>query len=248
MPFYRQPRQFTPLYIVSDKKSVKNGLHHSIFTSRLDKYVGEWKNDLKHGKGLFLTISGKLYEGDWYNGYRHGFGTLSYRLPNGTFRLEYRGDWVRGKPDGIGWCYYRNGDIYFGFWRRGHRHGYGKMWYINKSMYVGYWYMNDREGLGMLVQDDGNRYEGQWKSDKRNGIGRFYHMNTGQLQEGCWLSDVCVKSKMLDIDVRQFCVRPTQYPIPQEDLQNSRRILQESKLWLGLKIGNIDEQLKNCLD
>ncbi|CAK1581608.1 unnamed protein product [Parnassius mnemosyne] len=248
MPFYREPKQFTPLSILSDKKSVKNCLHHSIFTSRLDKYVGEWKNDLKHGKGLFLTISGKLYEGDWYNGYRHGFGTLCYRLPNGTFRLEYRGDWVRGKPDGIGWCYYRNGDIYFGFWRRGHRHGYGKMWYNNSTVYVGYWYMNDREGLGMLVQDDGNRYEGQWKSDKRNGIGRFYHMNTGQLQEGCWRNDVCVKSKMLDIDVRQFCVRPTQYPIPQEGLQNSRKILQESELWLSMKIGNIDEQLKNCLD
>lgn len=49
MPFYRHPRNFTPLLILAEKKSIKNGLHHSIFTSKFDRYVGEWKNDFKQG-------------------------------------------------------------------------------------------------------------------------------------------------------------------------------------------------------
>ncbi|XP_034840456.1 MORN repeat-containing protein 3-like [Maniola hyperantus] len=248
MPFYRNPRTFTPLSTVAEKKSVKNGVHHAIFTSRFDKYVGDWKNDLKEGKGLFLTFTGKLYEGDWHKGFRHGFGTLSYRLPNGTFYLEYRGEWVRGKPEGVGWRYYENGDIYFGFWKRGQWHGYGKMWYQNGTYYVGYWNMSKREGLGMFVQENGNRYEGHWENNVKDGLGRFYHLHTGQLQEGIWKQGVCIKSKVSDISIRQFCDLPTEYPIPPETLRNSKRILEKSEIWLKQKVGEADKYLKHCID
>lgn len=49
MPFYHKPREFTPLLIAAHKKSIKNGLRHAIFTSRFDKYIGDWKNDKKEG-------------------------------------------------------------------------------------------------------------------------------------------------------------------------------------------------------
>ncbi|VVD05021.1 unnamed protein product [Leptidea sinapis] len=231
MPFYHRPRNFIPLSIAAEKKSIKNGLHHSIFTSRFDRYVGEWKKDLKEGKGVFLTISGKFN-----------------RLPNGTFRLEYRGEWVKGKPEGAGWRHYENGDVYFGFWKRGHRHGYGKMYYVNGTIYVGYWNKSLREGLGMIIQENGNRYEGHWMRDMKNGLGRFYHMHTGQLQEGCWVNNICILSKMSDIEIRQFCDMPSEYPIPEETLANPRCILEESVTWLQQKIGNIDKQLKFCID
>lgn len=61
---------------------------------------------------------------------------------------------------------------------------------------------------------NGNWYEGHWEKNLKSGFGRYYHMHTGQLQEGCWVEKICVKSMMLDIDVRQYCDRPTQYPIP----------------------------------
>ncbi|CAB3235031.1 unnamed protein product [Arctia plantaginis] len=248
MPFYRKPREFTPLLIAAEKKAVKNGVHHAIFTSRFDRYVGDWKNDLKEGKGCFLTIGGKLCEGDWYKGFRHGFGTLSNRLPNGTFRLEYVGGWVRGKFEGVGWRYYDNGDVYFGFFKKGHKHGYGKMWYRDGTYYVGYWNESKKEGLGMFVQVDGNRYEGNWAKDVKNGLGRFYHMHTGQLQEGCWKENICIKSKMTDIIIRQFCDHPTEYPIPPQELKCARRILELSSLWFNQKLGDIDKKLKYCID
>ncbi|XP_045491451.1 MORN repeat-containing protein 3-like [Colias croceus] len=248
MPFYRKPQNFIPLLIAAEKKAVKNGRHHAIFTSRFDKYVGDWKEDLKEGKGVYVTCTGKLYEGDWYKGFRHGFGALSNKLPNGTYKLEYRGEWVRGKPEGAGWRYYKNGDIYFGFWKRGFRHDYGKMWYANGTFYVGYWNMNKREGLGMFVQENGNRYEGNWENDTKNGIGRFYHLHTGQLQEGCWQHDICVMSKISDIEIRQFCDYPTEYAIPYDSLQDSRRILEESQFWLQQRLGVIKKPLKDCID
>ncbi|GBP14440.1 MORN repeat-containing protein 3 [Eumeta japonica] len=144
--------------------------------------------------------------------YRQGFGILSKKQKNGTFWLKYRGEWQKGKPYGIGWWYYENGDIYFGFWQEGYRHGYGKMWYQDGTLYVGYWKRNSKEGIGMLVQVNGNRYEGNWANDLKNGLGRFYHLGTGQLQEGCWVDDVCIKSKMIDV-IREFVRFPTEYPI-----------------------------------
>lgn len=61
---------------------------------------------------------------------------------------------------------------------------------------------------------NGNRYEGHWADDLRDGLGRFYHLHTGQLQEGCWKSGICIRSTMSDIIIRQFCHLPTEYPIP----------------------------------
>lgn len=50
MPFYRKPRNFTPLSKEAERKSIKNGVHHAIFTSRFDRYVGDWKGDKKEGQ------------------------------------------------------------------------------------------------------------------------------------------------------------------------------------------------------
>ncbi|CAG9783959.1 unnamed protein product [Diatraea saccharalis] len=99
-----------------------------------------------------------------------------------------------------------------------------------------------------MSTENGNRYEGRWQKNLKHGLGRFYHMHTGQLQEGCWVHDLCVKSKMSDIIIRQCCDLPTQYPIPLEQLRYSRKILEESEFWLLQKIGNIDKHLKNCID
>lgn len=54
MPFYRKIKTFTPLSSIAANKSIKSGVHHAIFTSRRDVYVGDWKNDLK--EGAFLKI------------------------------------------------------------------------------------------------------------------------------------------------------------------------------------------------
>ncbi|XP_041977254.1 MORN repeat-containing protein 3-like isoform X2 [Aricia agestis] len=248
MPFYYHPRTFTPLRVEADRKAIKNGLRHAVFTKNREKYIGEWKNNLREGKGFSLTKKGILYDGDWVNGLRHGFGVLSRRLFTGAYSLVYRGGWAYGKPEGIGWRYYNNGDRYLGFWRRGQRHGYGKMWYADGTFYAGYWKADRRNGLGIFVQDNNNRYEGHWVDDLKDGYGQFYHIHTGQMQEGCWRSGVCVTSNMADIAVRQSCVLPTPYPIPRVKVLNSERFMEESLYWLSREKGEIDKNLKHCIN
>jgi len=32
-----------------------------------EKYIGDWKNDLRHGIGTYYYNNGKLFEGQWIN-------------------------------------------------------------------------------------------------------------------------------------------------------------------------------------
>lgn len=55
MPFlksYKEPRSR-----VLEESTKKNGLRHAIFNIKGDKYVGEWKNNLKHGKNHYGTFT-----------------------------------------------------------------------------------------------------------------------------------------------------------------------------------------------
>ena len=50
----------------------KDGMRHGqgIYTSigELLKYVGEWKDDKKHGKGTYTWSDGEKYTGEWREG------------------------------------------------------------------------------------------------------------------------------------------------------------------------------------
>jgi len=37
-------------------------------------YVGDYKNDKKHGTGIFKWPDGRQYDGEWKNGKQHGNG------------------------------------------------------------------------------------------------------------------------------------------------------------------------------
>lgn len=39
------------------------------------KYDGDWKDDVRHGKGTFEYTNGDKYEGDWADDIQHGKGT-----------------------------------------------------------------------------------------------------------------------------------------------------------------------------
>ena len=49
-----------------------------------DKYTGEWKGDVKHGKGTYFYASGNKYTGEYRNGIKHGYGTFYF----GEFKYE----------------------------------------------------------------------------------------------------------------------------------------------------------------
>ena len=59
--------------------------------------LGQWKNDYKHGKGVFKYANGDVYEGMFEKGQRSGEGT--YKFKKGpTVKGNYKND-VRLKDD-----------------------------------------------------------------------------------------------------------------------------------------------------
>lgn len=72
-------------------------------------YVGDWREDVMHGKGRFDFARGCSYEGDWVDGRFHGQGT--YVWPSGAM---YSGEWHSGKMHGSGVFVAPNGSRFQG--------------------------------------------------------------------------------------------------------------------------------------
>ena len=60
-------------------------------------YEGQWKNNLIHGKGIYIWNEGKRYEGEFMHGKKHGKGKFYL---NGE--LIYEGTWKFDKPSVFG--------------------------------------------------------------------------------------------------------------------------------------------------
>ena len=73
------------------------------------KYVGEIKNNMRDGKGVYYYNSDNRYEGDWKNDKREGKGILI-----SSSGAKYEGDWKNDKKEGKGIFYYNKGDKYEG--------------------------------------------------------------------------------------------------------------------------------------
>ncbi|MFZ6818144.1 hypothetical protein [Undibacterium sp. Ji22W] len=70
-----------------------------------DRYVGEFLNGNKHGKGTYKWSNGGRYEGEWVNDGRHGFG-IHYTSGPDAFL-----------PEGISEIGKQHGPIIVGLWR-----------------------------------------------------------------------------------------------------------------------------------
>ena len=87
--------------IIKDKETgeehkIRDGW--GIYDDGVEKYEGEFANDLYNGKGKITFASGASYEGDFYENMFHGNGT--YIQPNNTGK--YEGEWEQGKWHGFG--------------------------------------------------------------------------------------------------------------------------------------------------
>jgi hypothetical protein len=65
-----------------------------------DFYMGEWVDDRKEGRGLFVSHDMSKYEGEWKAGVMDGFGKLID--PDGSY---YEGEFKAGQKDGKGTYY-----------------------------------------------------------------------------------------------------------------------------------------------
>uniref|UniRef100_A0A034WTF3 MORN repeat-containing protein 3 n=1 Tax=Bactrocera dorsalis TaxID=27457 RepID=A0A034WTF3_BACDO len=199
-------------------KAESTGVRAAFFYPAGGTYKGYWLRNQHHRYGVKESPKHFIYDGQWCNGKRHGYGTMRYRLPNGTAERLYVGEWRDDMKWGEGKQFFRDG-VYYGWWERNRRHGLGVMWYNNGAIYMGEWEADVKHGIGVYFYQNGNRYEGHFARGFKNGEGTYYHMHTGQIQKGMWENDVCKASMVID-EFRNQVDNPTPYPIPKLGLQD----------------------------
>ena len=67
------------------------------------KYIGEFNNGKREGKGTYYFNDGERYEGDWKNNKQEGKGIYYYKNGN-----KYDGDWKNNIKEGRGVFYFIN--------------------------------------------------------------------------------------------------------------------------------------------
>ena len=100
---------------LNDNKMCGNG--YMIWFNKLEKYTGQWENNLQNGFGVHI----------WYD--------LKQEMK--YFRDRYIGQWKDGKRDGYGKFFYSNGSIYEGYWKNNKKEGFGIFTFQDRTKYIG---------------------------------------------------------------------------------------------------------------
>ncbi|KAG8463542.1 hypothetical protein KFE25_003815 [Diacronema lutheri] len=186
-----------------DLISQKSGDRRTIYWSKgkpgayttAAKYLGQWQDNKKHGKGTQTWANGDKYVGEWLEGKPSGFGTF-WKQGSKALLKQYAGQWAGGKQNGRGVHYYDDGGVYDGQWRNGLRHGVGTMSYADGSVYEGDWFNDKRHGFGIFDHANGDHFEGHYVEDKREGEGVHFYFSAEKKthhkrMDGEWVDDVC---------------------------------------------------------
>ncbi len=145
-----------------------------------NKYVGEFKGNMMHGKGEFTWTNGSKYTGEFKNGMRNGKGML--KTYDGAV---YTGEFKNGFYDGIG-IYTGSGQTYEGQWKKGLKNGTGKI-SAGGDIYEGEFKDDRLEGKGTYKFSYGDKYVGEFKGNMMHGNGVLYKYDGTVYQEGRWM-------------------------------------------------------------
>jgi len=130
-------------------------------------YRGEIREDTwkRHGRGVIVYLSQRIYEGDWKNDKRNGRGYE--RFLNGNY---YNGEYLNGRPHGKGVYTWQNNEVYDGEWNNGMKEGYGVWKGPDGDSYIGEWKQSKADGYGVHVWKNGKaRFNWQVTNTKANG-------------------------------------------------------------------------------
>ena len=167
------------------------------------KYVGEWKNNKRHGQGIFTfgpgDREGDTYEGEFKDGVFHGQGTYTFRY--GEWKGDkYVGEWKNDVVEGQGTYTWANGNKYVGGWKADVFHGKGTFTWANGDKFEGEYKDGKKyNGLFTFSPDSdwaGDTYEGQYnESEQMHGEG-VYTKADGTTYVGIFKNDACPDCKV----------------------------------------------------
>ena len=107
--------------------------------------------------------------GEIKNGVKDGIGV--FKWPDGT---KYEGEFIKDRIEGLGQIYFLDGNIFRGQILNGLPHGYGEFTWNNDNKYVGNYINGKKEGFGIYIMISENlreyiSYFGFWKYGKQDG-------------------------------------------------------------------------------
>lgn len=118
--------------------------------------TGEFKDGLADGYAKMDFLDGEVYEGEWKENKKHGKGV--YVWPSGNERQQYTGAYKNGFMQGEGIMIYSSGKKYEGGFRKDTKSGHGKLTYSDGASYEGYFENGKWEG-GVDSYDEVNLTE-----------------------------------------------------------------------------------------
>ncbi len=130
------------------------------------KYLGEFKDDKRHGLGTVSIDDGKKYVGQFKDGKYDGLGAGTF--PNGN---KYIGEFKDGKPSGQGTFTWPNGRKYIGEFKGGRPTGQGTFTWPDGKKYVGEFKEGSPNGKGTYTFGDGKKFVGEFKNGYLTGEG-----------------------------------------------------------------------------
>jgi len=112
-------------------------------------YNGFFKNNKRHGQGVYTWKHGETFDGTFYNG-SPSYGTKTY-VDKGK-GARYTGNFENWQKSGQGTYFWKNGNKYVGQWQKGKQHGQGIKTYKNGKIENGIW----KNGSFLYVQESQN--------------------------------------------------------------------------------------------
>ena len=131
-----------------------------------DRYEGEFKNGLYHGKARLETAE-FVYEGDFFEGTPTGEAKITF-----ADGRQYEGEVEAAKANGLGVMTTAN-STYRGAFNDNQYHGEGVLIEKSGRHYEGFFESGVFSGEGKLVEEDGSIFEGLFANGLLNGKGFF---------------------------------------------------------------------------
>ena len=159
-----------------DKLQILHG--QGEFVSSAFRYKGDFRDNKKQGRGVYIWANGNRYEGDFVDDEPSGRGTFVFVSGD-----RYEGEYSKGAFNGNGVFVATNGDKINGVFMNGQANGSAVYVFANGNKYEGEMAAGKMSGKGIFTTKGGDRWEATFIKDRAHGKGVYYFSN-GDRYEG----------------------------------------------------------------